>query len=138
MNIPIPETSHDAPSVIIHEGTISTTDEMADFGEDAVISLGQYFWSRKEKVVVKKGTKRSREGTLVHGTIPNQVIWKMASIVFKQKSLETTTTMGAFGGANKDSVSSLNKEIEMKKRNCGSSNRSNLRQMHIIKMRCRI
>ena len=61
--------------------------------------------------MVKKGTKRSREGTLMHGTIPNQVIWKMASIVFKQKSLETTTTMGAFGGANKDSVSSLIRKL---------------------------
>ena len=51
------------PLVVIHEGTISTPDEMADFGEEVVVSLGQYFWSRKEKVVVKKGSKRSREGT---------------------------------------------------------------------------
>ena len=140
INIPIPTPPDSQPVSLVTVSEVSTLigDHISDFGDDAVVSLGENFQSRKEKVVVKKGTKRSREGTLVHGTIPNQVIWKMASIVFKQKALETTTTMGAFGGANKDSVSSLNKEIEMKKRNCRSSNRSNLRQMHIIKMRCRI
>jgi len=42
MEVPIPETSQLEPLVTIHEGTISTTDEMANFGEDAVVFLGQY------------------------------------------------------------------------------------------------
>ena len=52
------------PLVTVQEGTISTVEEMEDFGEDAVVSLGKYFWSRKEKVVVKKGGKGTREGTV--------------------------------------------------------------------------
>ena len=52
------------PMVTIHEGTISTIEEMENFGKDTVVSLRKYFWSRKEKVVVKKGAKRRREGTI--------------------------------------------------------------------------
>ena len=69
---------------------------MADFGEDAVVSLGQYFWSRKEKVVVKKGSKRSREGTFKQGSVPNQIVSKRASNDVKQKYLETVAAMGSF------------------------------------------
>ena len=67
MKIPTPKTPQPTPLVTIHEGTISTVDEMADFGEDAVVSLGQYFLSRKERAVIKKGTKRSREETTNKG-----------------------------------------------------------------------
>ena len=79
-----------------------------------MVSLGEYFWSRKEKVVVKKGTKRDREGTLMQGTIPNQVIWKRTSIDVTQEALETTTAMISFAEENYDYVTSLNKEIEVK------------------------
>ena len=47
---------------------------MVDFGEDAVVSLGKYFWSRKEKDVVKKVSKSSKEGAIKKGSVPNQVI----------------------------------------------------------------
>ena len=49
--------------MIVHEGTISTSEEMVDFGEDAVVSLGKHFWSRKDKAVVKNGYKITREST---------------------------------------------------------------------------
>ena len=113
MNIPILETFHPTPIVTIHEGTISTTDEMVDFGEDAMVSLGQYFWSRREKVV-KKGSKRSRARTFKQGSVPNQIIWKRDSSDTKQESLDTIAAMGSFVGANFDSVSQLNKELEEK------------------------
>ena len=57
VEVPISQSQPD-PSVTVQEGTISTTEEMDDFGKDAVVSLGNYFWSRKEKVVVKKGAIR--------------------------------------------------------------------------------
>ena len=46
--------------------------------------------------------------------MPNKIIWKRSSKNVKQKTLETTASMGSFVGDNYDSVSSLNKEIEMK------------------------
>ena len=52
-----------------------------------------------------------KEGIFKQGTVPNQIIWKRDSTDVKQEALETKTAMGAFAGANYDSVSSLNKEI---------------------------
>ena len=63
---------------------------------------------------MKKGSKRSREGTFKQGSVPKQIIWKRASTNVKHEALETTASMGAFAGANYGSVSSLNKEIEVK------------------------
>ena len=85
---------------------------MANFGEDAVVSLGQYFWSRKEKAMDKKGSKRSREGTFKQGSVPNNIIWKRASIDVKQEAVKTVAAMGYFARENFDSVSLLNKELE--------------------------
>ena len=60
---------------------------------------------------MKKGNKRVREGTIKWVPALNQVIWKSISPDIKQGALDTTTTMGAFTGANIDSVSQLNKDI---------------------------
>ena len=114
MKVPIPDPSQPAPLVSVHEGTISTTYEMVDFGEDVVVSLGQYLWSIKKKFVVKKGSKRSREWTFKQGSVLNQIIWKRDSLDTKQESLDMEAAMGDFVGANFDSVSQLNKEVEEK------------------------
>ena len=60
---------------------------------------------------MKKGSKRSREGTFKKGKVPNQIIWKRESTDVKHEDLETKNSMGDFVGDNYDSVSSLNKEI---------------------------
>ena len=39
-------------------------EEMTHFGEDVIVSLGKYFWSKKYKTIVKKGAKRTKEGRL--------------------------------------------------------------------------
>ena len=114
MPIPTPTTSQPISLVIVSEISTPTVEEIADFCEDAVESLREYFWNKKEKDVVKKGTKRAREGTLMQGTVPNHIIWKRTSTYVKQEALETSASMGDFVGANYDSVSSLNKEIEVK------------------------
>ena len=87
--------------------TISTKEEMANFGEDVVVYLGKYFWSRKEKVVVKKGAKRTREGTVKK--VPTQIISKSDFSNTKHDALKTTTAMEAFARENYDSISQLNK-----------------------------
>ena len=78
---------------------------MEYFSDDVVVSLGEYFWRKEEKVIVKKGSNISREGTFKQGSVPNLIIWKRASIDVKQEALETAAAMGASAGENFDSVS---------------------------------
>ena len=73
---------------------------MEDFGEDVVVSLGEYFWSRKDKVMMKKGTERKREGTVKKVPSLNQVIWKLDSPSITKGDLDTLVSMGDFTGAN--------------------------------------
>ena len=84
---------------------------MAYFGEDVVVSLGKYFWIKIDKAVMKKGTKRMREGTLKQVPDLNKFISKSNFHDIKQGALDTTTTMGYFARANYYSVSQLNKYI---------------------------
>ena len=70
--------------------------------------------------MIKKGTKRTREGATKHMPALNQVIWKPDTPDIKQGELDTTTAIGAFVGANYDSVSQLSvtltdKEQELQK-----------------------
>ena len=109
MPIPTSVVSQLVPLVTVSKVATPTEEDITYFGDDAAVSLWDYFWSRSKRVVVKKGSKRTREGTLAQGTVPNQVIWKRASTDVKQESLEAATSMGAFVGANYDSMSSLNK-----------------------------
>ena len=44
VEIPNPQTSQHEPLVTVQEGTISTIEDMVDFGEDAVVSLGKYLF----------------------------------------------------------------------------------------------
>ena len=76
MEVPISQ-SQPNPLVNVQEGTISAIEEMEGFRKDVVVSLGKYFWSRKEKDVVKKGAKRTKEGTIKR--VPSQIIWKSDS-----------------------------------------------------------
>ena len=87
---------------------------MEYFGEDAVVSLGKYFWRRKYKVVFKKVAKRTRERIEKMVPTVRQTIQKRDPSDTKQGSLGTTAPMGAFVGANLDSVSQLNKEFKDK------------------------
>ena len=84
---------------------------MEDFGEDVVVSLEKYFWSRKDKEVIKKGTKRTKEGIVKHVLTLNQVILKLDSPDIKEGALDTAVAMGDFVGANFDSISQLNKDF---------------------------
>ena len=87
---------------------------MADFGKDVVVSLGKYFWSIKDKAVMKKGTKRTSECMVEHVPTLNQVIWNLDSHDIRKGDLNIVTSMGAFAGANFYSVSELNKDFQDK------------------------
>ena len=88
---------------------------MADFGEDAVVSLRKYFWSKKDKAILKKGSKRTREGILKHVPTLDQIVWRTDDPNEKQGALDTTAVMGAFAGASYNSVSQLTKDLLSKK-----------------------
>ena len=67
ITIPIPThiVSQPVPLVTASEMSTPTVEATEKFGEDAMVSIGEYFSSKSKKVVVKKGYKRAREGTLV-------------------------------------------------------------------------
>ena len=103
--------SQPEPSTTPQKETLSPSEEITDFGEDVVVSLGKYFWSKKDKAILKKESKRTREGTLKHVSGNNQVVWITNAPNEKQGALDTKTAMGAFVGDNYDSVSQLTKDI---------------------------
>ena len=43
MPIPTPAISQPVPSVLVFEMSIPTVQDMAYFGEDVVVSIGEYF-----------------------------------------------------------------------------------------------
>ena len=107
VDIPFNQTQSD-PLVNIHQQSISSSEVMADFGEDAVVSFGKYYWSKKYKVVVKRGAKRSRESSGINVPSIGEVIWKADASDMQQGAVDTTTAMGVFYGANFQYVSQLN------------------------------
>ena len=83
-----------------------------------MVSMGKYYWSKKEKYLIKRGAKRTREGSTKHMPAPSQIIWKLDTPDSRQGALDTKGVIGAFAGANYDSVSQLsvtltNKEQEL-------------------------
>ena len=71
--------------------------------------------------MVKKGSKITRERTFKKGAVPNQIIWNRDSFDTKQEALDTTTAVGDFVGADFDSMSLLNKELEEKEKELQNS-----------------
>ena len=119
IEIPLTQTQTD-PLVTFQHQTTSSSEVMAYFGEDDVVSMGKYYWNKKYKAVVKRGTKRAREGLVKQVPAHNQVIWKSDTTDVHQGALDTKTTMGVFTGANFDSVSQIclvlsDKEKELQK-----------------------
>ena len=112
INVEIPiSQSQPNPLVTPQHETISTSEEMAYICEDVVVSLGKYFWSRKDKEVIKNGTKRTKEGIVKHVLTLNQVISKLDSPDIKERTLDTTVSMGDLVGAKFYSISQLNKDF---------------------------
>ena len=62
MDIPLNQTQSD-PLVSVHQQSISSSKVITDFGEDAVVSFGKYYWSKKYKAVRKRGSKRAIESS---------------------------------------------------------------------------
>ena len=55
--------------------TSTSTDLRAEFDEDIVISLGDYYYSKSDKAVVKKSKKRTRDQSGMDVYVSDQIVW---------------------------------------------------------------
>ena len=110
VEIPVSQ-SEPQSSTSTQKEALSATEDMEYFGEDAVVSLGKYFWIKKDKEILKKGSKRTREGTLKHVRGFDQIVWRIDAPNEKQWALDTPAAMGEFAGANYNLVSQLTKGL---------------------------
>ena len=60
-------------------GTSASTKPRAEFDEDIVISLGDYYYRNSNKAVVKKGKKRTRDQSGMDVSVTNQIVWTQES-----------------------------------------------------------
>ena len=60
-------------------GTSSCTKSKSEFDEDIVIYLGDYFYIKFDKAVVKNGKKRSKDQGGMEASLTNQIVWTQQS-----------------------------------------------------------
>ena len=75
MTMPSPiitQTSSLVSTVIDISGSI---DPRAEFDEDIVVSLGEYYYSKPDKSVIRKGKKRGRDQSGMEVYISEQILW---------------------------------------------------------------
>ena len=69
-------TTTQTSSLISTGISIPPIDEMRDeFNEDFVISLGEYWYIKADKSVIKKGKKRNRDQSDMDISVANEVVW---------------------------------------------------------------
>ena len=83
----------------------SSSEVIEYFGEDAVVSMGKYYWIKKDKVVVKRGSKKVRHGSGKHVSSLGQVIWKEDTSDLPQGAMDVAACIGIFARANFNTVS---------------------------------
>ena len=114
----IPSTLNQSLPIVSTIGLVTyTIEEPLDFGEDGVVVLWDYCFSKKNKEILRRGSKRTREGQVLPRSYPHQVIWKQASDDPQMESTEVNVSMGEFIGANCNSVFVLNQALEEAKTN---------------------
>ena len=79
MSMPPPAITRTSSLVSTVSGTSEFTHSVDDFDEDNVVSLGDYFYGRSSKAVIRKGKKRSRDHDDVSGLVTNQLVWTQQS-----------------------------------------------------------
>ena len=113
--MPFPIVTQTSSLVSTVVGTSSTTDSRDEFHEDNVISLGDYYYSKYNKEVVKKGKNRSRDEGDMDTSLFNQIVWTQQSGDPQLDATDTAAALGAFMGANFHAVNTLNKEFDKRK-----------------------
>ena len=118
----------------------SSLEVIAYFREDAVVSMGKYYWSKKDKAVVKRGSKKARHGSGKDVSTLGQVIWMEYTSNLPQEAVDAVVAMGAFVGANFNTVSQLSlafgeKEKELDKLKQDLAEAENMYQQEIGKLK---
>ena len=90
--IPLSQIETD-PLVTTHQQTISPREGITDFGDDVVVCMGKYYLSKKDKVVMKRGSKRTREGSTKKMPALSQIIWKLYTPDNKKGALDTSANI---------------------------------------------
>ena len=139
IDIPINQMEIDL-LVTIQQEMNSSLEMIADFGEDAVVSMGKYYWSKKDKVVVKRGSKKARHGSGKDVSTLGQVIWKEDTSNLPQHALDAAAAMGVFTGANFNTFSQLSldygeREKELDKLKQDLAEAENMYQQEIGKLK---
>ena len=96
-------------------GTSASTEPRDELDEDIVISLGDYYYSKSDKVVVKKGKRRTRDQSGMDSYVTNQIVWTQQSSDPQVDVVDTATALGAFTGANLHAVITLSMEFDRRK-----------------------
>ena len=91
---------------------------------------------------MKKGSKRTREGTLKHVRGFDQIVWRTDAPNEKQGALDTKTSMGAFAGANYNTVSqqtkyllSKEKELQKSRKDLEAAEARHLKDIELLKQK---
>ena len=79
MPMPPPTVTQTSSLVSTVIRTSSFTQSKDEFDEDIAISLGDCFYSKSDKEVVRKGKKRSRDHGDMDVFVTNQIIWTQQS-----------------------------------------------------------
>ena len=93
----------------------STVEEKTYFGEEFVVVLGDYCFTKRQKAIVKRSSKRSEECQCMEEPISRKIIWNSSSDDPQGGSMEVEATMGYFVGGNYDFVSIVSKFIDEEK-----------------------
>jgi len=115
MTIPSPiitQTSSLVSTMISTSGSIDPRDE---FDEEIVVSLGEYYYSKPDKSMIRKGKKRGRDQTGMEVSVFEQIIWTQQSGDPQVDAADTAAALGAFIGANIHAISNLNREFDRRK-----------------------
>ena len=123
----VPST-HDQPFPIIITIDLLTSivEGSTYFGEEAVVVLQYYCFSKKQKSIMKRRSKRSREGQFIIELVSSKIIWKSSSDDPQGEAIEVVAAMGAFARANFHFVYVLNKALdEQKQKNVRMQNERN-------------
>ena len=115
MPIPTPTITQTSSLVSTVNITSSFTKPVAEFDEDIVVPVGDCYYNKFAKEVVRKGKKRIRDEGGLEASVSNQIIWTQQSGDPQVDAVETTTTLGAFTCANLGAVNTLNGEFDKRK-----------------------
>ena len=95
--------------------TCGSIDPRAEFDEDIAVSLGDYYYSKPDKSVIRKGKKRGRDQSGMEVSVSEKILWTQQSGDPQVDAVDTATALGAFTGANIHAVSNLNREFDKRK-----------------------